>query len=170
MRILLFTLTVALLLPAATLAQLPSEFALLGCKPSLHDSPDLVIEKTGRNWLLSVQAAEAKKPILQSAVPISNAQRAIDVGFVVYFLANSKSPKDSGWFLHRLSDGKSVQIAEAALPPISACITPDGRKLAYVTQRLGAVQIELAPAYERFRYWDDPAPKDHVVVPTPTDG
>ena len=151
-------------------AQLPSEFAAIACKPTQGNSPDLVVEKAGQDWLLSVQTNGAKKPILRSAVPISNAQRASDVGYVVYFLANSKSPKDSGWVLHRLADGKSIQIAEAALPPISACITPDGRKLAYVTQRLGAVQIELAPAYERFRYWDDPVPKDHVLVPSPSGG
>ena len=161
-------LTAALFASAPAVAQLPSEFAALACKPSQGNSPNLIVEKTDRTWLLALQTNESKKTILQAAFPVSNAQRASDAGYVVYFLANSKSPKDSGWVLHRLSDGKSIQISEAALPPISACISPDGRKLAYVTQRLGAVQIDLAPAYERFRYWDDPAPKDGVLVPAPS--
>ena len=157
-------------IPALALAQLPSEFAALACKPAKNNAPDLVVEKSGRQWQLSVQSGDAKKPILNSAVPISNAQRATEAGYVVYFLANEKYPKQSGWVLQRLTDGKSVQIAEAQLPPIAACVTPDGHKLAYVTQTLAAVQIDLLPAIERFRYWDDPAPKDHVLVPAPSGG
>jgi hypothetical protein len=162
---------VAIFFPlGSALAQLPSEFAALACKPTQHDSADLIIEKKGGEWSLSVQTSEAKRVILRATDPISNAQRASDVGYVVYFLVNPKYPKQSGWRLHRLSDGNSVQILEAQLPPISACITPDGRTLDYVTQLLGAVQIDLGPAYERFRYRDDPAPKDHVLVPKPDGG
>ena len=61
--------------------------------------------------------------------------------------------------LQRLKDGKSVEIAEARVLPNSACLSPDGQKLAYTTQPLAAVQIDLAQAYERFRYWDDLRPK-----------
>jgi len=156
--------------PISGFAQLASEFATLACKPSQHDSPGVIVEKEGHDWVLSLPTAEAKKSILRSAAPISNAQWASEAGYIAYFTANSKYPKQSGWVLLRLADGKSVQIAEAQLPPISACITPDGKKLAYVTQFLAAVQLDLAPAFERFRYWDDPAPKDHVLVPAPSGG
>ena len=158
------------LVPTLALAQLPSEFAALSCKPAKDNSPDLIVEKSGREWQLLVQADGAKKVILKSAVPISNAQRASEAGYVIYFLANEKYPKQSGWVLQRVKDGKSVQISEAQLSPIAACVTADARKLAYVTQTLAAVQIDLAPAIERFRYWDDPAPKDHVLVPAPSGG
>jgi len=156
--------------PAIVLGQLPSEFAALACKPVKDNAPDLIVEKSGRQWQLSVQAGGAKKTILTSAAPVSNAQRASEAGYVVYFLANEKYPKQSGWVLQRLVDGRSVQIFEAQLSPIAACVTPDGHKLAYVTQTLAAVQVDLLPAIERFRYFDDPAPKDHVLVPAPSGG
>jgi hypothetical protein len=157
--------SVILLVANQAFAQLPSEFAKLACKPSAHDAPQLTVEKGRDIWTLSVEKDGVKSIILRAAVPISNAQYATETGYVVYFLANAKYPKQSGWVLHRLKDGKSVQVAEAQLAPTSACVTPDGRTLDYVTQSLQAVQIDLSPAYERFRYWDDPAPKDHVLVP-----
>ena len=162
--------TALVTLPTLTYGQLPSELATLACKPAKENSSDLIIEKSGHEWQLSMRSGGVAKPILRSAVPISNAQHAGDSGYVAYFLVNDKYPKQSGWVLQRLGDGRSMQILEAQLAPIAACITPDAHKLAYVTQTLAAVQIELAPAIERFRYWDDPAPKDHVVVPAPNGG
>jgi hypothetical protein len=163
--------TIAFLIGAistgSAVAQLPAEFATLSCKPTQQSSPDLIVEQQKNQWALYVQSGADKKLITVSTAPISNAQRSSDGAYVVYFASNEKMPKLSGWMLQRLRDGKSVQIAEARLAPISACISPDGQKLAYATQMLAAVQIDLAPAYERFRYWDDPMPKDHVLVPAP---
>jgi hypothetical protein len=170
MKFRLLTFSTVLLASTQALAQLPSEFATLACKPSQSDSPELIVEKSGREWLLSIQTSEAKKLVLRSAMPISNAQRASEVGYFVYFLANSSTRKIAGGSCTVLRTGNPCRSPRLLCPPLSACVTPDGRKLAYVTQRLGAVQIESAPAYERFRYWDDPAPKDHVLVHAPNGG
>ena len=138
---------------ATAIAQLPTEFAAVACKPSSDNAVGFTIEKRGRDVSSIVAEADGKRStVVQATGVISNVIRSPQGDFIAYFLVNPRAPKLSGWVLQRLSDGHSEHVIDGQLPPESACFSPDGKKLAYVNQSIVVVQVDLAPAYERLNY------------------
>jgi hypothetical protein len=140
-------------------AQLPGEFAAVSCTPSKEIAAGFTIEKTGHNsWGLFANVNGKHSMTVQSMGEISNVIGSPKGDFIAFFLSFPIAPKMSGWRLQRLSDGHAEQVDNSQLPPESACLSPDGKKLVYVNQSIAVVQIDLTPVYVRLTFHDHPKP------------
>ena len=134
-------------------AQLDAEFEAVSCKPSDATPPGFTVQKTSRDVTSIVLEADGKKStIAQVAGEISNVVRSAEGDYIAYFSVIPKAPRLSGWTLQRLSNGHIVHIADAQLPPKSACLSAGAKKLAFVNQSFEVVQIDLTPAFARLTY------------------